>query len=279
MSTTISLSANTLFHFTDSADNLISIVTNGFKPKFCLEQFGSRQIMFSSKDLELAEKKIKVDLEEAIPMTCFCDLPVSHISSHLEFYGSYGIGLTKNWGVKNGLTPLAYVHQNSTQIKHINRLAKKIWENANQKSDNNQNQKSLLISTVELAGFFKPYEGKMWRNGRYVDKRFYDEREWRYVPGILTDSQLDSEENKYMDYRLDKEEYLNSIKLAKANRGIENDHGLEFEAADVKYIIIKDDSEVDAMMEAIDSVEAFSKKEKRRMYSKILTSSQINEDF
>jgi hypothetical protein len=31
------LSANTLFHFTSSLDNLLNILTNKFHPNFCLE--------------------------------------------------------------------------------------------------------------------------------------------------------------------------------------------------------------------------------------------------
>ena len=103
MATEISLSSNSLFHFTDKAENLINILFEGFKPKFCLEQFGSFELLFGR---EVKKNLKEEDFEEAIPMTCFCDLPMSHIASHLEFYGSYGLGLSKEWGIKNGLTRL-----------------------------------------------------------------------------------------------------------------------------------------------------------------------------
>jgi len=31
------ISANTLFHFTSSMENLLGILTNEFRPRFCLE--------------------------------------------------------------------------------------------------------------------------------------------------------------------------------------------------------------------------------------------------
>jgi hypothetical protein len=46
----------------------------------------------------------------AIPMVCFCDLPLSLIKKHVEEYGGYGIGLNKTWGVKNGVAPVIYTH-------------------------------------------------------------------------------------------------------------------------------------------------------------------------
>src|ERR1044072_4036723 len=104
MGTEISLSSNTLFHFTNNAENLMSILSSGFKPRFCLEQFGTMDLFLTESEKEIVTNK---ELnEEAIPISCFCDLPMSHISSHLEFYGAYGIGLTKDWAIKNGLTPI-----------------------------------------------------------------------------------------------------------------------------------------------------------------------------
>jgi hypothetical protein len=76
------LSANTLFHFTNSFDNLEGILTNEFYPRYCLENF----------DVILAEL---LDLRElAIPMISFCDIPLSQIRKHVGYYGCYAIGLT-----------------------------------------------------------------------------------------------------------------------------------------------------------------------------------------
>ena len=41
------------------------------------------------------------------PMTCFCDIPFSKVSTHMSRYGEYGIGLDKEAVLKNyGIQPI-----------------------------------------------------------------------------------------------------------------------------------------------------------------------------
>lgn len=271
MGTTISLSSNSLFHFTDKAENLIDILIEGFKPRFCLEQFGTNDILFGTKTKDLMEN---IDWEEAIPMTCFCDIPISHIASHLDFYGSYGIGLSKSWGIKNGLTPVTYVHENSVQLKYIHEMANNIWELNKNVTDVKKRNHTLNI-IFELSGFFKPYEGRIWRTHKYENKKFYDEREWRYVPCINPEISIEISE----DYRLSKKEFLNDIKRAKANNYLGENYRLKFDFIDIKYIIIKNNEEVIAMTEAINSNNYFNSLEKTILLTKIISTEQITEDF
>src|SRR5437660_12748311 len=90
------LSANSLFHFTGSLENLLNILREEFRPRFCLENFN----LLQSAALDEEE------LEWALPMVCFCDLPLSQTGFHLSVYGDYGIGLTKEWGKRNGIAPV-----------------------------------------------------------------------------------------------------------------------------------------------------------------------------
>jgi hypothetical protein len=61
------LSANTLFHFTSSLDNLLNILTNEFHSNFCLE------------NLNILEELPVTEM--AIPMLSFCDPLVANWSS------------------------------------------------------------------------------------------------------------------------------------------------------------------------------------------------------
>jgi hypothetical protein len=97
------LSANTLFHFTASLDNLLNILTSVFSPRFCLEDFN---LLY---DVGVRQE----ELEWAVPMVCFFDLPLSHTAFHLHVYGHYGIGLTKEWGKRNGIAPVLYAYSKS----------------------------------------------------------------------------------------------------------------------------------------------------------------------
>ena len=86
------VSANTLFHFTSKLDYLEGILESDFIPRYNLE------------DINLAGRSIKI----AFPMVCFCDIPLSSISEHLDKYGQYAIGMSINWANKNGLNPVLY---------------------------------------------------------------------------------------------------------------------------------------------------------------------------
>src|SRR5437660_733066 len=96
------LSANSLFHFTNSLDSLLNILKEEFRPRFCLENFSG---VFPSRR--------GASVEWAVPMVCFCDLPLSQTTFHLSVYGDYGIGLTKEWGKKNGIAPVLYAYSGS----------------------------------------------------------------------------------------------------------------------------------------------------------------------
>jgi hypothetical protein len=91
------VSSNKLFHFTNSMDAVKSILKDGFFPHYCLEYSLDR-------DDKQAAAKGRPPMR-AIPIVCFCDLPLSLIRTHLKKYGSFGIGLDKNWGKKTGWRP------------------------------------------------------------------------------------------------------------------------------------------------------------------------------
>ena len=79
------ISSNCLFHFTNSAENLLNILENEFNPRYCLENL---------KFLDFSPKMTDY-FEIAIPMVCFCDIPLSKIKTHISIYGNYGIGMKK----------------------------------------------------------------------------------------------------------------------------------------------------------------------------------------
>lgn len=255
------ISSNTLFHFTNSANNIIRIIKYGFEPRFCLEEFGPEFIIWKT-----------IGDEISIPMTCFCDLPLSKIAEHLEFYGSYGIGLSKEWGQQKGLSPLTYVHENSTQLSYMRQVGVSIFNIFNkidiEKTTMSDNP---IVALFELSAFYKPYTGKMWRINKYVDKRFYDECEWRYVPFLNSDKNV---------YRLSKDEFLNDIKREYENEFIAKKFALKFLYSDIKYLIVKKEEEMIALSDALDNMtDIFDATGIKVLKTKIISSEQIKEDF
>ncbi len=109
------ISSSVLFHFTNCIDHLKSILRDGFYPHYCLEY------TLDPRDLKAATNGMPP--ARAIPMVCFCDLPLSLISKHLKEYGCFGIGLSKSWGTQNGLAPVIYTHSKACTRLPLSRLA------------------------------------------------------------------------------------------------------------------------------------------------------------
>ncbi|KAA8786733.1 hypothetical protein EC604_23170 [Paenibacillus amylolyticus] len=53
----------------------------------------------------------------AFPMKCFCDIHLNKLAPHMEFYGYYGIGITKIWGMFQGIQPIQYINRDSYLAK------------------------------------------------------------------------------------------------------------------------------------------------------------------
>ncbi|MNC43955.1 hypothetical protein D3C75_928440 [compost metagenome] len=109
------------------------------------------------------------------------------------------------------------------------------------------------------------------RNGETAKKyRFSDEREWRYVPDI--DHTCKMYYNKY-DFAEPgaKEEAAKSVA----------DLRLKFEPDDIKYIIIKDESEITEFVNHLRASKGanFSMHTVEKLTTRILTSEQIKTDF
>jgi len=100
----MAVSANTLFHFT-SIKGLTGILSSsGFYCQYSDEHF--ENILPSKSHYRFTY----------IPMISFCDLTIMQLSNdsvHRKNFGEFGIGLTKEWGIRNGVSPVMYVHRES----------------------------------------------------------------------------------------------------------------------------------------------------------------------
>lgn len=132
------LSSNTLFHFTGNLENIIGILENNFKPSYGIET-----IYLGGAPFKLA-----------YPMVCFCDIPLSQIRKHIKVYGPYGIGLSKDWGIRLGLNPVLYLEKNSSLSNYIDEISDYI-------GDINDENSAIAIGTMnEFIKHIKPYKGK-----------------------------------------------------------------------------------------------------------------------
>lgn len=304
------LSSNTLFHFT-KWDNLIGILENEFTPRYCVEK-----IIIKGNDIS----------EFAMPMICFCDIPLSQIRLHVKRYGCYGIGLKKEWGINNGINPVLYLEKNSFLSYEIFQLLIDLLRRANQDLKNEiairerlkenliklretpdtlSDKKELLkfieekekeiellesmskesdkMSNVmfDIMKYLKAYEGYSLRNQEMESEliRFYDEREWRYVPD-LKEHEKDLKVLDISNSLIDNTQFDNKELFKKANTILDRIK-LSFTPDDINYIIVKEENEILEMIRKLEQIKGdkYPANKIKILTSRILTYDQIKDDF
>ncbi|QHV99309.1 abortive infection system antitoxin AbiGi family protein [Spirosoma endbachense] len=299
------LSANALFHFTPKLEWLASILEHGFKPRYC-EEFNA----------ELDD--VPNFMENAsIPMTCFCDIPLSSIAKHAQYYGKdinggYGIGLKKNERLMGKLSPILYFNK-STQIINMlegiqDRLLN-VWagigdlsvdqhkldgkdfytriEDISEKHLKIMDLSSTSSQAIELVfnlrAYMKPYQNKV---GHY---RYYDEKEWRYIPDFnvppFTGKAFAHRDHPFM-LKMKDEFFKDTLKIKDELNESINQHPslwLTITAEDIKYLIVKNEQEIHQLLDLVREIDQrtgkFPIESRDLIASKIVTCEQIFEDY
>ncbi len=263
----VTISSDTLFHFTCNIDHVRGILEDEFRPHLSLE------------DLPWVER---TGIKLAIPMVSFCDIPLSQTLGHMQYYGSYGIGLSKSWGQRNGVTPVLYTYKDSpltASFNHCYAWAIKKLSNVQgpyltmQEIDLSKELAEHHQSLLRILCFLKLYEGPLRRGDQtFPNVRFYDEREWRFVP------QLREPLSRYL---LTEKGYNNTTTLADATSEIQTQSRISFEPPDIKYIIISKNEEILPMIKMIEEIKGdrYSEDEIKVLSSRIIPAEQIASDF
>jgi hypothetical protein len=251
----MALSSNTLIHFTKKLSNLEGILTNNFKIRYCRET-----IIANTKNYDLL-----------IPMVSFCDIPFSQIINHIESYGCYGIGLKKDWAIRNGLNPVLYLENNSTLSNNIfHHLYDYLTEGKIKISDLTIEEKCRF----DFIRYIKNYEGDLNRIGKKAIKkyRFSDEREWRYVLKPEINHLLFANIKKTVLSRISERKEFHSSKIEAEK--------LFFQPEDINYIIIKKESERDRVISILEkNYTKFPHEQVKRLTSRIISTEQLYTDF
>jgi len=251
------VSSSVLFHFTRSMSSLKSILKDGFFPHYCPEY------SLDAVDKEAASKGIPP--MRAAPMVCFCDLPLSLIRKHLEEYGNFGIGLDKKWGLSNGIAPVIYTHAKARTRQPVWRLTVKAANN---------NDKTAVSDSEVLTAYTKPYVGPSWRNGSVRPRvRFYDEREWRYIPVMRGIEPL----------FLHRKDYDNTSKRNKLHERFKKQNALPTPPDVIDYLIVPYDKNENNILELYDYImrlytRRYSRKDAMLVTTAIMTDDRIKKD-
>lgn len=257
------ISANTLFHFTKTRENLIGILGHTFRPRYCWEDIST-----------LEPDPTRTKPRFATPMVCFCDIPLSQVQDHAKTYGNYAIGLTKEWGIKNLLNPVFYIEPHSNISKTL-RATADIFTSMT--APISTEITSLMKNHVITGIFSKPYRGRLFRHGSYLPEEviFYNEREWRYIPSEKLEKaglmrSVGSEMTR------DNPELINNFNKILVEEGIT----LAFQPNDVRYIIVEKNEQVLPLAKELQSIKSgFSEDERMLITTRLISMEQIKEDF
>jgi len=235
-------------------DDLTGILENFFVPRYCIESYSD--IFHGTNE----------DFRIAFPMVCFCDLPLSQINRHLAFYGGYGIGLRKEWGIEKKINPVLYVHQNSVLTCFISSLLKDLRKDSHR-------SKSDIHSLLNIVRHIKLYDGYVDVNGKREYRRFYDEREWRWVPFLTDEKNTDI-------FSLTEKEFSDPSRRQRADLEAAAKAKLEFMPDDIKYIIVSKENEIPVIMRCIEKMHHSCDPDTvKLLFTKIISAEQILEDF
>jgi hypothetical protein len=249
----MAISTNSVIHYTRTINSLDLILKEGFKVKYCYEK------VVSTKN---------GTLHAAFPMVSFCDIPLSQVKDHLQQYGCYGIGLKKSWAKTKKMSPVQYYDKDSELFDFIREEFKRLNTKV---KDGNLDRNDMLV-LIKILAYSKNYEDDLsLKDGTTLKNyRFYDEREWRFVPN---ETELAPAKTYIASslYLKDKNTYNSQL-----------DHiRLDFAPEEISYIIVDKEEDIKTITKAIRNIfdEKCSTSQLEVLLTKIITVDQIKYDF
>lgn len=258
---------SSLSHYTRSMFTLLSILKEGFKFGYCTEDFKNGRFV-------------------AIPMVCFCDIPLVESEEHAEKYGSFAIGIKKDFFIDNYkkyVGPVWYLMVDYAVVgtyllkNMANDLAKKLPNDMFEASIVNKRDTQTMLHyslcSSKMLGFMKPYE-TIHDNKTYVT---YDECEWRFVlpehpdPHDFTYSKWFWNEVEYYEWRDNKDDkFLDGVTLP-------------FSIDDISFLIVPNELTKRTLLDELTKLDTICGTkiepiERKKLLSKIISFEQIKND-
>ncbi len=201
------------------------------------------------------------------PMTCFCDIPLSKVASHMTEYGSFGIALNKNFCISKDVQPIMYLNNNSRLKRDYAEIIKKLFTSPELPEDQHIYPNMIMGQLL----YTKPIHGYMKR-GEEQPKHllFKDECEWRYIPEIPDDMPLIMDPTD------------NTVKgRDKFSEALATDEStwFKFDIDNIEYIIVPDEDNALKMITAINRMRKKTTRDKHRLISKIEIIQKIPDNF
>ena len=218
------------------------------------------------EEIILSTNKLRPGMASTVPMVCFCDISLGQISNHIDDYGNYGIGMSKEWGIEKNLNPIVYLNADSRLSSSLSDIVNSIYESLEENCT--EHIKVISDEFLNVCKFLKQYSGINPKNGR--QKRFYDEKEWRFVPEMTFDEST--------KFSMTVDEFRNSVRLQEVNEKLK-DYVIVFDINDVKYIFLEKESDIHALISLLKKSSRFDGSQLELLTTRMITTQQIKEDF
>lgn len=298
---------STLFHYTKTANTLLSILKEGFRFSYCLEDY---YLLRNGKICKIG-----------VPMISFCDIPIHDCVEHSEKYGYYAIGLTKDAlfeceEILKRISPVHYYISPESikpvfeELEHIRRMQKElasdrfspvvkqqikamnIYEDArddgilNEIVQEGENYKKHILENLDATciaiGLLKPYISYNRKKKQY--QRNYDECEWRIIEPEI----WDMDEGTKFSWLWSEQEYETwRGKGAKPFIKQENNEsyaGITFTVDCISLIIVKTEKEIPSFIKHLGKLktlcgEQLTQEQKDLLFSKVISFERIKKDL
>lgn len=233
------LSSNILWHQTNY-QNLVKILhEKRLRFSYSLERCFS---MYDKKGL-------------AFPMVSMCDFPFSEITVYMGKYGNSILGLSRDWGIKNGFCPVWYCFDDSKIIAFLHKYYEKLIR---------EGKDGYHGALLHLLSYMKPVECEL-KSYKYKNYRFYDEREIRLIPPwnktVFQNGEIPILLSE--DYNAYKEKHGSCLLNI----------GVDFDWSDIKYIVVDKVAQVKKIRGLLEELDCTNES------IMIFDSAQIKEDF
>lgn len=130
------INSGSFFHYRRDEEDFKKILRDGFSYRYSFEPLGEA-IAKAKKKSKRSSGSTTTNYDEipgiAMPMVCFCDIPIMRAGKHRDTYGKYCIGVDKDMmkeKMKDSLNPVIYVSSDeiNKQIEKLIELKKKLPE-------------------------------------------------------------------------------------------------------------------------------------------------------
>lgn len=206
------INSSSFFHYRSNKDDFYKIIKKGFSFRYSFEPLGATFAKANKASKRHHSKSSIIDNETkgiAMPMVCFCDIPLLRATKHRNNYGDFCIGVDKDMMIKRFswiINPIFYVSSEAVkqgfeelvalkrelqptfeEIKKVDDISEGItdlndlWSLIKKPDVQSVVNKGMqyfkvYFSLMQYMALCKTYTGKNYKG---EDVCFYDEREWR----------------------------------------------------------------------------------------------------